>query len=136
MGKRQILVTAGVIWEQGRFLLARRYPDDPEGDKWEFPGGKIEWGEDLRCGLKRELNEELGVTATVGSLLETVSVVRGALHLVLLYFECRIDAGRPRAVASQQIDWFAPQQIDDLPKLPADEVFWLRYRTHHGMIAK
>lgn len=121
-------MTAGVLRQRGKLLLAQRYADDSEGNKWEFPGGKVEWGEDPRSGLKRELDEELKVTAAVGQLLEAISVVRDGIHLVLLYFECRIDAGCPEAVECQQIGWWTPAQIDGLPKPPADDEFWAKYR--------
>ena len=59
---RQILVTAAVINEADMFLMAQRSHGDEAG-KWEFPGGKVEPGEDPRACLRRELREELGVEA-------------------------------------------------------------------------
>ena len=47
-------------------LICQRRPDQPMGLKWEFPGGKIEPGEGPEDALARELNEELGITATIG----------------------------------------------------------------------
>src|ERR1700759_3937519 len=59
--------------EAGReVLVCQRRPDQPMSLKWEFPGGKVEAGETAEAALARELNEELGITASVGQRIPTV----------------------------------------------------------------
>ena len=53
-------------------LVCQRRPDQPMGNKWEFPGGKVEQGETAEVALARELNEELGIHATIGRRLAIV----------------------------------------------------------------
>ena len=53
-------------------LVCQRRPDQPMGSKWEFPGGKVEQGETAEVALARELNEELGIAATIGRRLALV----------------------------------------------------------------
>ena len=58
-----IHVAVGVLLNAaGEVLISRRHLDSHQGGLWEFPGGKLESGEDVQCALKRELEEELGIT--------------------------------------------------------------------------
>ena len=60
--KKRIWVAVGVIEnERGDIFIAKRSADRHQGDRWEFPGGKVESGEDLLTALDRELWEEIGI---------------------------------------------------------------------------
>ncbi|MGA9668532.1 MAG: (deoxy)nucleoside triphosphate pyrophosphohydrolase [Terracidiphilus sp.] len=59
-------VAAALIVREGQVLIGQRRPDQPMAMQWEFPGGKIEAGESPEQALARELDEELGITATIG----------------------------------------------------------------------
>lgn len=59
---KTVHVAVGIVFDAaGRFLLAQRPEGKPFAGYWEFPGGKLEAGEDVRSALKRELAEELGI---------------------------------------------------------------------------
>ena len=72
MDKKKITVCAGVIFNQGKILIAQRRLDKSFGGLWEFPGGKIEPGETPDETLKREIKEEFDIDIQVGRyLMET-----------------------------------------------------------------
>ena len=60
------LVVAALMLRGDEVLICQRRPDQPMALQWEFPGGKIEAGESPEAALVRELNEELGIDATIG----------------------------------------------------------------------
>jgi len=59
-------VVAGIIVKERKVLVCQRTRHQTMPLKWEFPGGKIEEGEQPRDALRRELEEELGIVATIG----------------------------------------------------------------------
>jgi 8-oxo-dGTP diphosphatase len=71
--KAPLRAVAAVVESDGLFLIGQRCKDDTRGGQWEFPGGKIECGETPKQCLERELHEELGVRARIGTLLCTVT---------------------------------------------------------------
>jgi 8-oxo-dGTP diphosphatase len=65
-------VVAGLIVKDGKLLVCQRTRHQTMPLKWEFPGGKIEEGEQPRDALRRELEEELGILATVGDEVKRI----------------------------------------------------------------
>ena len=67
-------VVAAVIERSGPegrlILIGQRKPGGRHALKWEFPGGKVEPGEDPRVALARELREELAIDAVIGPVIE------------------------------------------------------------------
>lgn len=63
MSTEYIDVVAGIIFnrDQTQVLLALRKPEQHQGNRWEFPGGKVENNEAIEQALHRELSEELGI---------------------------------------------------------------------------
>src|ERR1700676_3608758 len=67
-----IRVVAGIIERDERTLICQRRAGKALGLKWEFPGGKMRPSETPRQALERELREELGVTTTIGEVVDAV----------------------------------------------------------------
>lgn len=63
-----IILQNGASADSGRVLLCQRMQSARYALKWEFPGGKLENNEPLEEGVRRELREELGISAEIGTL--------------------------------------------------------------------
>lgn len=117
-----IRVLCGVIVNKdGRILLARRGPGmDLEG-LWEFPGGKMEAGEAPEEGLKRELEEELGIDVEVGAFLAENKHEMPGKTILLQAWWCRLvgsDQIHPREHA--EVKWESAEHLMDHEWCPAD----------------
>ena len=112
-----LLVTAAVIQDGSQFLIAqRRAKDRIEPNKWEFPGGKVEFGETPEEGLAREIKEELNLEIEVGKLIGISSHVYQdpikPLHVVLLCYHCKLKVAKTelRHLAVQDSKWVQPEE--------------------------
>jgi 8-oxo-dGTP diphosphatase len=114
------LVVAALVREGGRVLVSRRRADQPMPLLWEFPGGKVEPGEDPVVALAREVREELGCEVRVGRIHEVVFHAYQAFDLVMLVYECAIVLGVPAAVQVAEIAWVEATRLPELELLPAD----------------
>lgn len=119
-----VIVAAGIVIEDGRVLLSRRKTGTHLEGFWEFPGGKIEAGEDPRAALARELDEELGIATVVGEIVDvTFHRYEDADKAVLLLFflAARTPASPPpRAVDVAEVAWFEADALDPAVFPPAD----------------
>lgn len=115
------VVVAAMIERDGLVLCHRR----PEGGwgagMWEFPGGKVEEGEDPRDAVRRECMEELGVEVEPGEIFDVVMHRYDDVGSVLLVFvRARIAAGEPRALEGGALLWADGAAAAELAWLPAD----------------
>ena len=102
-----VKVTAAIIIEEQKVLITQRHPDDEMGEKWEFPGGKIEVGETPEACLQRELCEELGVTAEVHNLYAVSKHAYPHLNIELLAYNVTIQSGQITLHTHQDYRWVA-----------------------------
>ncbi|MEO7650064.1 MAG: (deoxy)nucleoside triphosphate pyrophosphohydrolase [Bryobacteraceae bacterium] len=123
-------VVAAIIVREGRVLICRRLPDAPHGGKWEFPGGKLEPGEDLAGALRRELSEELDIRATIGAEITRYEFqYPGRRPILLVFFDVREFDGEPRNRVFSEIKWEPPQRLPDYDFLEGDVDFVQRLAT-------
>lgn len=117
-----LTVVAALIRHQGRFLICQRQKDDTFGLKWEFPGGKLKTGETPQQALTRELQEELGVAATIGPEVYRARhrYAEHATELRLLFYAASLPADSVRNLAFEQIVWEEPEALLRYDFLPAD----------------
>ncbi|HUL96881.1 MAG TPA: Nudix family hydrolase [Usitatibacter sp.] len=114
-------VAAAVIERpDGTFLLAQRPAGKPYPGYWEFPGGKIEAGEDPRAALVRELREELGIE--VREATPWITRIYAYTHATVRLHFYRVSAwgGEPQPLEDQAIRWQRIEATDVSPMLPAN----------------
>lgn len=86
---KTVTVVAAILIEEGRVLLTQRKAGGHLAGMWEFPGGKVEAGEDPREALQRELKEELGIDAVTGEIVDVAfhRYTDADKAVLLLFFE-------------------------------------------------
>jgi 8-oxo-dGTP diphosphatase len=115
-----IEVAAGLVYCEGRYLIARRNPDVHLAGFWEFPGGKREPGETLETCLRRELFEEVGIRIGVPIPFQVVRHEYPEKTVQLHFFRCQIEAGHAMPIDCAEIRWVFPHELDDFEFPPAD----------------
>jgi 8-oxo-dGTP diphosphatase len=114
-------VVAALIWREGKILICQRTRHQPMPLKWEFPGGKIEEGEQPRDALRRELDEELGIAAEIGDEVARIRHEYPSGNSVeLRFFEVRFYSGEVENRIFREILWAIPADLPGYDFLEAD----------------
>jgi 8-oxo-dGTP diphosphatase len=114
-------VVAAVIEKDAKVLVCQRTRHQTMPLKWEFPGGKIEEGEQPRDALRRELEEELGIHARIGdeiARLQHIYPNGGAVEL--RFFIVREYEGEMENRIFRDLQWSAPKDLASYDFLEAD----------------
>lgn len=108
----------GVVIGEGGVVLIRR-GNQPRRGEWSIPGGKLEVGETLADGVRRELREETGLEVEVAGLIEAFERVyrdpdgRVRFHYVILDYLCRASSAQPKAGGDAlEAVWVAEEELD------------------------
>ena len=123
-----IVVSAAVIREApgAAVLLTRRMKGAHLAGLWEFPGGKVERGEDPEDALVRECREEIALEIEVGDILEVAHHAFAEKEALLLFYDCRVR-GRRRIehihiehIGVADHAWVLPSELERYPLPPPD----------------
>jgi 8-oxo-dGTP diphosphatase len=106
-------VAVGVIQRDDRVLLSRRALQVHQGGKWEFPGGKLESGEDITTALRRELQEELGIIPLRYRPLIKVPHCYPEHTVLLDVWQISEFSGEPAGREGQPIEWVPIDRLAD-----------------------
>ena len=114
------LVTAGIIRDGERILICQRHRSDAYGLQWEFPGGKVRDGEDLRSSLVRELAEELSIQADVGEEVFRLRHRYPDRYVEVVFFAVPKIQGAVENRVFEAIEWAPRERLPEYDFLEAD----------------
>ena len=115
-----LMVAAAIIHHNGRVLIAQRRKDSHMGLKWEFPGGKIEPGEDVAACLKREIKEELDLEIEVEQELTVVEHQYEEKKVILRCHWCRYLEGEAKTRECRDFKWVNVDEMKSYDFAEAD----------------
>jgi A/G-specific adenine glycosylase len=108
-------VAAAVIQRAGQVLIAQRPANGLLGGMWEFPGGKLQPGEDLAGCLQREIEEELGARVAVHEQVGVYQHAYTHFRVSLHAFRCSLASGEPRNLEHASLVWTSVDELKNYP---------------------
>ena len=120
MRKHINVVAAVMINDNGEVLCALRSPSMALPDLWEFPGGKIELGENHETALRREIMEELHVDIKIGDKIENTYYEYDKFTIQLTSYFARIISGNLMLTEHAEFRWVKPEELMRLTWAAAD----------------
>ena len=119
----RINVVAGIVINQNKILIGKRKDEDIGGGKWEFPGGKIEFGETNSEALERELYEELGISVKIGKELMNYEHMFKTTIYNISFMEIIDYDGEIRNNAHSEIKWVKFSNLLEYDFISGDDRF-------------
>lgn len=109
--KKAVRVAVGILIHHGKILISQRLDSTSYGGYWEFPGGKLEQGEDQRICLKREFQEELGIEVAVRPSFYQASIHDMTRNIFISFHRCSLLLGEPQAKQVKTFLWVSPEEL-------------------------
>lgn len=114
------MVTAGILLRGQEILICQRHHTDPYGLQWEFPGGKVRNGEELKSSLRRELEEELGIVAEIGEEVYRLRHRYPDRYVEVIFFQVTSHQGNLSNRVFEAIQWAQRSELTRYNFLEAD----------------
>lgn len=115
-------VAVGIIFDKNhRVLIAERPHHVSYAGWWEFPGGKLEIGEDSYAALCRELREEIGIQVANATFLLEMDYEYKDQTVHLHYWRVDDFLGEVKGCENQKIEWILLSELSDFKFLPANQ---------------
>jgi mutator protein MutT len=118
--KKQVEVSAALIFRRGKLLIAQRRANAHLGGLWEFPGGKREPRETFEECLIREIREELGIEISTGKLFEEITHAYAEKTVHLKFFICELLGGEPQTFGCAAFKWIVKSELAEYEFPAAD----------------
>ena len=114
------VAVAVIINSEDEILISRRSAEQHQGNKWEFPGGKVEDNESVSAALRREIKEELGIQVQSESFLTEITHEyqvddpAKSKKVKLEVYEVRDWLGEPQGMEDQPTRWVKREELVDI----------------------
>ena len=113
-------VTAAILFNDNKVLIAQRANNDPLAGFWEFPGGKVEEGESPEESLIREMQEEFCIDIKVEKYFTDSIYPYGRGTIRLLAYISKYTGGHLHSTVHNDYKWVAVQELNQFTFAPAD----------------
>lgn len=117
---KKIKVVAAIIQDKDKILATRRSYGEFNG-LWEFPGGKVEFGEDSVAALKRELKEELNTDVIIEQFFTKIEYMYPNFAMTMECYICKVQDFSLNEKIHDKAKWLTKHEFDTIKWLPADE---------------
>lgn len=114
-------VVAAILRENEKMLICQRSSTDECGMLWEFPGGKVEEGEEKKQAIMREMREELGVEIDVVDVFAETDYFFNGREIHFTFFNARIASGALQLNVHDDARWITCEQLGDFEFMPPDK---------------
>lgn len=116
---KTVRVVAAIIKKDNKIFASQRGYGELKGG-WEFPGGKVEFGETAQEALVREIREELEAEIEVDESIDTIEYDYPTFHLSMECFWCHIKSGELILKEHEAAKWLTKETLYSVEWLPAD----------------
>ena len=122
MEKKLLNIVCAVVRKDDKYLCMQRLRKGPDyiAEKWEFPGGKMEEGEDREEALIREIKEELDAQINIEKYFTTVEYDYKSFYLIMHCFICNLIDENISLLEHSNAVWLDKNELGKLDWLPAD----------------
>ena len=131
---------ACIDYRDGKILIAKRIAHGEMGDRWEFPGGKIEEGEDSLTAIKREMQEEFGCDCKVFEQLAQGTFIHNSKECSVTAFRVKLandGITKPFTLTEHtQTKWEAVNKIKELNFVDSDLTIFDQIKKSLGITEK
>jgi len=115
-----ISVTAAILFNQNKLLIAQRKSQDMLAELWELPGGKVEKNETLEDCLIREIKEEFSIDIEILSYFGESKYTYPKYKIRLLAYKVKWISGVINLIEHKDYKWVSADEIDKFNFAPAD----------------
>jgi A/G-specific adenine glycosylase len=125
----QYHISVGIIFKNKKVLITRRKNEGLLGGLWEFPGGKVQPGENSQLACVREIKEEINLSVEIEKYFTTIKHAYTHFKIVMDVYICKYKSGRIKLRSAQDFRWIMIAEIKKYPFPGANHKFLPKLET-------